>query len=77
MKKLVYSPDYRNKIIQLKNDLDQKYGQTVRKKVLSEINHHIHLLKAHNYLGISLREMYGIDSNMMIAVMINKKTTPF
>jgi len=38
MKKLVYSPDYRDKIIRLKNDLDLKYGQAVRKKVLSEIN---------------------------------------
>ena len=61
MKKLIYSPDYRDKIIRLKNDLDLKYGQTVRKKVLSEIDHHIQLLKTHNYLGISLREMYGID----------------
>jgi plasmid stabilization system protein ParE len=61
MKKLVYSPDYRDKIIRLKNELDLKYGQPVRKKVLSEINHHIHLLKAHSFLGTSLRDMYGID----------------
>jgi hypothetical protein len=51
MKKLIYSPDYRDKIIRLKNDLDLKYGQAVRKKVLSELDHHIQLLKTHNYLG--------------------------
>ena len=61
MKKLIYSPDYRDKIIRLKNNLDLKYGQAVRKNVLSELDHHIQLLKTHNYLGISLREMYGID----------------
>ena len=51
MKKLIYSPDYRDKIIRLKNDLDLKYGQAVRKKVLSELDHHIQLLKTHNYLA--------------------------
>ncbi len=61
MKKLIYSQDYREKIIQLKNDLDLKYGPAIRKKVLSQINHHIQLLRTHNYLGLSLREMYGID----------------
>ena len=45
MKKLIYSPDYPDKIIRLKNDLDLKYGQAVRKKVLSELDHHIQLLK--------------------------------
>ncbi len=61
MKQLVYSPDYQEKIIRLRNDLDLKYGRTIREKVLTEINHRIQLLRTHNYLGISLRDMYGID----------------
>jgi hypothetical protein len=61
MKKLIYSPDYQEKIIQLRNDLDLKYGQKTREKVLAEIDHRIQLLKTYNYLGISLREKYGFD----------------
>ena len=61
MKKLSYSPDYREKIIQLRNDLDRKYGRAVREKVMAEIDHSIQLLKSQNYLGISLRNMYGVD----------------
>ena len=29
--------------------------------MFAEIDHRLQLLKAQNYLGISLREMYGID----------------
>ena len=61
MKRIVYSPDYKEKIIQLRNDLDLKYGPSSRKKVLADINHRLQLLRTQNYLGISLREMYGID----------------
>ena len=61
MKKLVYSPDYREKIIRLRKDLDMKYGRTVREKVFDEISHRLQLLKTQNYLSISLRDMYGID----------------
>lgn len=61
MKKLIYSPDYREKMIRMRKYLDLEFGQDVRKKVFSEISHRIQLLKTQNYLGISLREMYGID----------------
>ena len=65
MKKVVYSPDYREKLIRLKNDLDLQYGQNVRKKILAEIDHSIQLLKTQNHLGLSLRAMYGIDCDFM------------
>jgi len=61
MKKLSYSPDYKDKLILLKQDLDIKYGQPVRRKVFSEINHRIQLLKSNPHLGISVRDMTGID----------------
>ena len=61
MKKLLYTPDYIEKITQLRNALDQKYGKKTRIKVLSEIDHHIQHLKTFQHLGISIREQYGID----------------
>ncbi len=61
MKKLVYSPDYKEKLIQMRKDIDLKFGPEVRRKVFSEIDHRLQLLKEQNHLGISLREMYGID----------------
>lgn len=61
MKRLLYSPDYREKILQLRKDLDLRFDQKTRKKVLSEIDHRLHLLQTQNYLGISLREMFGIN----------------
>ncbi len=66
MKKLLYSPDYREKIIRLRNDLDMKYGRPVREKVFDEINHRLQLLKTQNYLGISLRDMYGVDCDFYL-----------
>lgn len=61
MKKLIYTSEYREKIINLRNDLDLKYGKEVRQKVFSEIDHRIQQLKAHHYLGISVREKYGVN----------------
>ena len=61
MKKLVYSPDFREKMIKLRHDLEMRFGPETRKRVFNEINHRIHLLREQNYLGISIREMYGID----------------
>ena len=69
MKKLVYSPDYRDKIIRLKNELDLKYGQPVRKKVLSEINHHIHLLKAH-IISLAFHCVICTESIVIITISI-------
>ena len=61
MKKLIYSPNYKEKLIQMRKDIDLKFGPEVRRKVFSEIDHRLQLLKEQNHLGISLREMYGID----------------
>lgn len=61
MKKLIYSPDYKEKLIKLRKNLDMDFGRETRLKVFATINHHIQLLKTQNYLGISVREMYGVD----------------
>ena len=61
MKELQYTPDYQEKILRLRNDLELKYGKSTREKVLEEIDHRIQQLKEYHYIGISIREMYGID----------------
>ena len=61
MKKLIYTSEYREKLIRLRNDLDLKYGKEIRQKVFSEIDHRIQQLKMHHYLGISVREKYGVN----------------
>ena len=61
MKKVIYSPEYKDKLIRLRNYLDSNYDQQTRKKVFAKIDHHIQLLRSQNRLGVSLRERYGID----------------
>ena len=61
MKKIIYATDYKEKLIQLRNTLDMEYGQTTRRKKLTEIDQHIQHLKKYPFLGISVQAMYGID----------------
>ena len=61
MRKIVYAPDYREKLIQLRDSLDTDYGQATRRKILLEIDQHIQHLKQYPFLGISVRAMYGIE----------------
>ena len=61
MRKIIYTPDFRERLVQLRDDLDLKYGQETRRKILAEIDQHIKHLKKYPFLGISVREMYGID----------------
>lgn len=43
--KIVYSPEYRRKISELKKYLDIQFGVSVRKKVLRQITDRIHTLR--------------------------------
>ena len=61
MKKLVYSPDYKEKIVKLRQYLDLRFGMEVRKKTFKTINNRIHLLQRFESMGISVREVYDID----------------
>ena len=51
MRKIIYTPDFRERLVQLRDDLDLKYGQETRRKILAEIDQHIKHLKKYPFLG--------------------------
>ena len=61
MKKLAYSPDYKEKIAKLRRYLDFHFGMEVRKKTLTKIDKRIHMLARFESMGISVQDVYGID----------------
>ena len=62
MKRLVYSPQYRRKVAEIKKYLDMQFGTEVRKKTLRTITDRLHQLQRHEESGVSLKKLYGIDS---------------
>ncbi len=65
MKKLKYSPDYVEKMRELKKYLDFQFGGDVRKKVIKEIGSRVRSLRENEQIGISVREMYGVDTDCL------------
>ena len=65
MKKLKYSPDYIEKMRELKKYLDFQFGGDVRKKVIEEIGNRVRSLREHEQIGISVRDMYGVDTDCL------------
>lgn len=63
MKHIIYSPEYRNKILDLREYLILEFGENTARKVIKEITDKIHLLEGNIKLGISLKELYGIETN--------------
>ena len=61
MKKLAYSPDYKDKIVQLRRRLDYYFGTEVRKKILKKIDKRIHMLTRFESMVISVRDVYGVE----------------
>lgn len=62
MKKLVYSPKYKLKISEIKKYLDFHFGKEIRKRVLKEITGQIHELLDFPEMGVSIKELYGIET---------------
>ncbi|MBO4266502.1 MAG: type II toxin-antitoxin system RelE/ParE family toxin [Lachnospiraceae bacterium] len=46
---------------ELKKYLDFQFGGDVRKKVIKEIGSRVRSLRENEQIGISVREMYGVD----------------
>lgn len=61
MKEIVYSPEYREKIRELRIYLDFQFGEDVRKKVFSNIDQKINTLQSFENLSASVRDLFGID----------------
>lgn len=55
MKKLAYSPHYKEKIVKLRKYLDFHFGTQVRRKVFKEIDERIHLLQRFESMGIYVK----------------------
>ena len=65
MKKLKYSPDYAEKMRELKKYLEFQFDGDVRKRVIKEIGDHVRSLREHEQIGISVRDMYGVDMDCL------------
>ena len=63
MKKLVFSPEYKEKLTTTKKWLDARFGIEVRKKAMIQIKERLSNLKQYPDSGLSVREMFGIDSD--------------
>ena len=64
-KKLKYSPDYAEKMRGLKKYLDFQFGTDVREKVIKRIGSRVRSLREHEQQGISVRDMYGVDTDCL------------
>lgn len=65
MKKLLYSPDYTEKIKTLKIYLDNQFGSDVRKRVIKDIGIKVRSLRDNENIGYSVRDMYGVDTDCL------------
>ncbi len=65
MKELKYSPDYTEKMRGFKKYLDFRFGGDVRKRVIKEIGSRVRALREHEQLGISVRDIYGVDTDCL------------
>ena len=65
MKKLKYSPDYAEKMRELKKYLEFQFDGDVRKRVIKEIGDRVRSLREHEQIGISVRDMYGVDMDCL------------
>ncbi len=72
MKKIKYSQDYRDKIRIMKKDLDTRFDKDVRLAVFKKINDRIQSIKENEEIGISVREMFGVDTDYQVIIVHNE-----
>ena len=63
MKKLVYSPEYKRKLLEIKKYLDIRFGTDIRKKTLRMITDRIRQLQKHEESGVSMKVLYGTNAD--------------
>lgn len=63
MKKLVYSPEYKRKLLEIKKYLDIRFGTDIRKKTLRMITDRIRQLQKHEESGVSMKVLYGTNTD--------------
>lgn len=63
MKKIVFSQDYKENLKTIRDWLDLRFGKSVRTKHMSEIKNRLNSLKEFPDQGMSVRAMFGVDSD--------------
>ncbi|MCR5402411.1 MAG: type II toxin-antitoxin system RelE/ParE family toxin [Butyrivibrio sp.] len=62
MKRIRYSQDYKEKISRMRRYLDAYFGNEKRIKIFKQINTRIQSIKENENIGISVREMFCVDT---------------
>ena len=63
MKRVVYSPEYRKSILELRVYLRERFGEITEKRVIKEITEAVNSLKDNVNLGRNLGSEYDIDTD--------------
>lgn len=63
MKRIVYSPDYKEKLGTIRDWLDLRFGKNTRARHMAEIKKRLASLKELPTQGMSVRAMFGVDSD--------------
>ncbi len=63
MKRIVYSPDYRERLKATREWLDLRFGKNTRTRHMAEIKKRLASLKRFPTQGMSVRAMFGVDSD--------------
>lgn len=63
MKKIVYSPDYKEKLEAIRDWLDFRFGEDTRAKHMAAIKKRLDSLKQFPSQGMSVRAMFDVDSD--------------
>ena len=63
MKEIIYSPEYKKSILELRDYLVLEFGEKTAEKIVRKITETINLLESNEKLGKSLRSEYGMDTD--------------
>ena len=63
MKRIAYSPDYKEKLETIREWLNLRFGKKTCAEHMSKIRQRLTSLKEFPNLGISVRAMFGVDSD--------------
>lgn len=63
MKEIVFTPEYRKSILELRDYLKSEFGEKTEKKVIKDIQNTVHLLADNEKLGKSVKNEFGINTD--------------
>ena len=62
MKQLLYSPDYTEKLKNLRKYLYNQFGFEIGKQIIKDIGKQVRALRDNEKMGYSVRDMFGIKT---------------